>query len=119
MSASNTYLPTSLDDLPGYTLVTDAKGSLLHANALARTDFAIELASNTSTPLAFKQLFPYQEEDWSCLLQGKDSELVLEEILRGGQGQEIRVLLRGKKQTSEVWFWLVSDLTSVKTTGKA
>ena len=115
MSTSDAYLPTSLDNLPGYTLVTDLKGNLLQANALARTDFGLEPASTLGALMTnFQQLFPYREEDWSCLLQGKESELVLEEILRGGQGQELRVLLRGKKQKSEVWLWLVSDLTSVQ-----
>ncbi len=115
MSTNDAYLPTSLDDLPGYTLVTDLKGNLVQANALARIDFGLESASTQSPSLTnFQQIFPYREEDWSCLLQGKESELVLEEILRGGQGQELRVLLRGKMQKTEVWFWLVSDLTSVQ-----
>ncbi|NNM55157.1 MAG: diguanylate cyclase [Spirochaetales bacterium] len=115
MSANDAYLQNNLDDLPGYKLVTDLRGNLLQANTLARTDFGLEPGSTQGPPLTtLQQLFPYREEDWSCLLQTKESELVLEEILHGGQGQELRVLLRGKKQKSEVWFWLVSDLTSVQ-----
>lgn len=114
MSTNENLFSTHLDDLPGYAFVTDSKGNLLQANTAAQTDFSLNLTTPASSKIHFSQLFPYHEEDWSCLLQGASPEIYLEEILRGGEGQELRVFLRGKKQKTELWLWLVSDFTSVQ-----
>jgi diguanylate cyclase (GGDEF)-like protein len=109
MNAPGPLSDTYLESLPDNVLVTDHHGKLVQANERARETLALGAGPWTVT---LTELFPFRDQDLGPS-QGGD-RLPFEDIARGLDGRELRVLVRVSAGEAGSQLWLVTDLTNVQ-----
>lgn len=97
-----------LNALPDNILVTDAKGLVVQANERAVKSFALG-PEPWNFPLT--DLFPFRDPDLGPQGRPGEDQPSFEDIARGLDGRELRVLVRTGPGTPGQHVWIITDLT--------
>ena len=99
-----------LESLPDNALVTNGQGLLIQANSRAKETLSL---GNGPWSVTLADLFPFRDQDLGPS-QGDGERLPFEDIARGLDGRELRVLVRVSATAANSQLWLVTDLTNVQ-----
>lgn len=108
MSISGSPSVAFLENLPDNALVTDDRGRLVQANGRARSMLALGTGPWTAT---LAELFPFRDPDLGPRALTGEEQPPFEDIARGLDGREYRVLVRVGPASPGSHLWLVTDLS--------
>jgi len=98
----------ALNSFPDNLLVTDDSGKVVQANARARRVLAL---GTGPWQFSLTELFPFRDPDLGPHGPTTEDQPSFEDIARGLDGREFRVLVRTGSPTPGYQVWIITDLT--------
>jgi len=108
MSTSGSLSDTFLNSLPDNVVVTNDQGRLVQANQRAVKSLAL---GSGPWSFPFTDLFPFRDPDLGPHGPTVDDQPSFEDIARGLDGREFRVLVRTGPGVPGHQVWIITDLT--------